>query len=237
MKDHMLKLSILSGGAAAGVVNGLQQDFENSYSCSLDTTFSAVGAMREELLAGKPCDLVILTKSMIDGLIASGHVIEGSNHSLGIVRTGVAIKSGQPLPEITTREGLYKAFKNAQGIYFPDPEKATAGIHVYSVLKKLGLDQEKSAALRIYPNGATAMAAMAQCDQENLIGSTQVTEINITPGVELIGMLPKEFELATDYCLGICTGAREPRLAKIFADMLTGADAASLRKKIGFEIA
>lgn len=236
MKDHMLKLSILSGGAAAGVVNGLQQNFESAHSCSLDTTFSAVGAMREELLSGKPCDLIILTKAMIDGLIASGHVMEGSNHSLGIVRTGVAIKTGQQIPAITTRDDLYKAFKNAQGIYFPDPEKATAGIHVYSVLKQLGLEQEKSAALRIYPNGATAMAAMAKCDEDNLIGSTQVTEINITPGVELIGMLPKEFELATDYCLGICTAAKEPKLAKIFAEMLIGPDAANLRKKIGFEL-
>jgi molybdate transport system substrate-binding protein len=101
----------------------------------------------------------------------------------------------------------------------------------------LGLDKEKSAVLRIYPNGATAMAEMAKCQEDNLIGSTQVTEINITPGVELIGMLPKEFELVTDYCLGICTNANEPELAQTFADMLTGPDAANLRKKIGFEVA
>lgn len=233
----MLKLSILSGGAAAGVVKGLQQLFESSSACSVDATFSAVGAMREELLSGKPCDLIILTKAMIDGLIASGQVVKGSNRSLGIVRTGVAIKSGHKPPAIITKDNLFDAFQSAQGIYFPDPDKATAGIHVLSVLKQLGLDKEKSAALRIYPNGATAMAEMAKCQEDNLIGSTQVTEINITPGVELIGMLPKEFELATDYCLGICTNAKQPELAKIFADMLTGSDAADLRKKIGFEVA
>lgn len=231
----MLKLSILSGGAAAGVVKGLQQLFESSSSCRVDATFSAVGAMREELLSGKPCDIIILTKAMIDGLIASGHVVKGSNKSLGIVRTGVAIKSGHKPPEIITRDNLFDAFKSAQGIYFPDPDKATAGIHILSVLKQLGLDKEKSAALRIFPNGATAMAEMAQCKEDHLIGSTQVTEINITPGVEFIGMLPKEFELATDYCLGICTNAKEPGLAKTFADMLTSSDAANLRKKIGFE--
>lgn len=58
----------------------------------------------------------------------------------------------------------------------------------------------------------------------------------ITPGVELIGMLPKEFELATDYCPGICTAVKAPKLAKIFAEMLTGSDAENLRKKIGFEL-
>ena len=77
-----------------------------------------------------------------------------------------------------------------------DPEKATAGIHVYNVLKQLGLEKVKEKELRIFPNGATAMAAMAASSESGLIGSTQVTEINITPGVQLIGMLPKEFELA-----------------------------------------
>ena len=237
MSEAMLKLSILSGGAAAGVVKGLQQLLESSSACSVDATFSAVGAMREELLSGKPCDLIILTKAMIDGLIESGHVVKGSNRSLGIVRTGVAIKSGHKPPEIVTKDDLFDAFQNAQGIYFPDPDKATAGIHVLSVLKQLGLDKDKSSAFRIYPNGATAMAAMAECQEDHLIGSTQVTEINITPGVELIGMLPKEFELVTDYCLGICSNAKEPGLAKTFADMLTGPDAADLRQKIGFEVA
>jgi molybdate transport system substrate-binding protein len=50
-------------------------------------------------------------------------------------------------------------------------------------------------------------------------------------------MLPKEFELATDYCLGICTTAQNPELALTFASILTGEDAASLRHKLGFELA
>ncbi len=231
-----MKLSILSGGAAAGVVKGLQAQFEKEHACQLQTTFSAVGAMRDLLLGGEPCDLVILTRSMVDALIKSGHVVEGSLASLGIVRTGVAIKSGEPVPEIATREQLFKAFNEARGIYFPDPEKATAGIHVYSVLKQLGLEKAKENVLRIYPNGATAMAAMAESAESHLIGSTQVTEINITPGVELIGMLPKEFELATDYCLGVCSSSQNRQLALDFANLLTGQEAAALRQKIGFEL-
>ena len=67
-----MKLSILSGGAAAGVVKGLQTQFEEKYSCEVQTNFSAVGAMRDLLLAGEPCDLVILTRALIEGLIQSG---------------------------------------------------------------------------------------------------------------------------------------------------------------------
>ena len=230
-----MELVILSGGAAAGVVRGIQTDFEKSNLCTIDATFNAVGQMRNQLLAGDACDLIILTKQLIDQLIASGHVVAGSQQSLGLVKTGVAIKSGKAVPAISTREELLQTLLSSKGIYFPDPEKATAGIHVMSVLKALGLDKTHSDKFRTYPNGAVAMAAMAACDEENLIGSTQVTEINITPGCELIGLLPKEFELATDYTLGICTNAKNPELAKKLADILTGTSSAEIRKKIGFE--
>jgi len=231
-----MKLSILSGGAAAGVVTGLQAQFEQQHGCQIEANFSAVGAMRELLLAGEPCDLVILTRSMIEGLMQSGHVKPHSLASLGIVRTGVAIKTGAPVPKIANRDELLKAFSEAKGIYFPDPEKATAGIHVYNVLKALGLEKTKEKELHIFPNGATAMAAMADSPDSGLIGSTQVTEINITPGISLIGMLPKEFELATDYCLGICANAQNPQLASDFASLLISNEAAALRVKIGFEL-
>ena len=80
------------------------------------------------------------------------------------------------------------------------------------------------------------MAAMADSPESGLIGSTQVTEINITHGVQFIGMLPKEFELATDYCLGVCSSSQNPELAFEFARQLVGSDAAPLRQKIGFEL-
>ena len=79
------------------------------------------------------------------------------------------------------------------------------------------------------------MAAMANSSEGRLIGSTQVTEINITSGIELVGLLPREYELATDYCLGISINAKEPDLARNFAKLLTGPDSLGLRKKIGFE--
>ena len=72
----MLELKILSGGAAAGVVQGIQADFENKNECKINGTFSAVGAMRDLVLQGEPCDIVILSKALVDQLATSGHVIK-----------------------------------------------------------------------------------------------------------------------------------------------------------------
>ncbi|MVQ30138.1 ABC transporter substrate-binding protein [Ramlibacter sp. MAH-25] len=227
-------MNVLSGGAAAAVVKGVQAQFERETGATIQATFSAVGQMRDQLLAGSPCDLVILTKQLVAQLVASGHVAAGSDRSLGLVRTGVAVRAGAAHPAIGDHGQLAAAFRAAREIYYPDPGQATAGIHFMNVLKALGLDQELKDAFRPFPNGATAMAAMANSSEPAVIGCTQETEINYTQGVELVGSLPKEFELATDYTLGVCSGAREPELSARLAQLVAGPASAEIRRQGGF---
>lgn len=231
-----MDLIVLSGGAAAGVVKGIQGDFENKYHCKINGTYSAVGAMRDLVLEGNPCDLVILSKSLVDGLVASGHVLEDSVRSLGIVPTGIAVPSSRtsPVPSIKTTGDLKEAFRSAPALYFPDMEKSTAGIHFMKVMHQLGLDQELKDRFKAYPNGATAMAEMAKATDSSVLGGTQTTEINITPGVTLIGLLPQELGLNTDYTLGICKNTQNYELAQALADILVGQESISLRKSIGY---
>lgn len=228
-------MHVLSGGAAAAVVRGVQAEFEKTTGSTIHGTFSAVGMMRDQLLSGAPCDVIILTKPLIAQLIASGHVVPGSARSLGLVKTGVAVRSGTPHPPVRTRAELHAAMSAAQGIYFPDPDKATAGIHFMNVLRTLGLDESLRSKFRVFPNGATAMGEMAKSTQSDLIGCTQVTEINYTEGVDLVDVLPAEFELSTDYTLGICTRAADLQQAQVLADLLSGTASAAVRRQGGFE--
>jgi molybdate transport system substrate-binding protein len=76
---------------------------------------------------------------------------------------------------------------------------------------------------------------MAKSQESGLIGCTQVTEINYTEGVALVGVLPPEFELSTDYTLGICTHAQNPEQAQLLAQLLTGAASETVRRQGGFE--
>lgn len=228
-------MKVLSGGAAAAVVRAVQEEFQRRSGDTVDGTFSAVGAMRDSLLAGTPCDLVILTRPLIDQLVASGHVQAGSARSLGRVRTGVAVPAGRPHPAIATPDALAAALRAASAIYFPDPQAATAGIHFMRVLRSLALEQDCAAALRPYPNGATAMAEMARQGEPGAIGCTQVTEINYTAGVELVGVLPPAFELATDYTLGVCSQAADPAAAALLAELLAGPASETVRRQGGFE--
>lgn len=231
-----MQLKILSGGAAQSVVNALAGEFRAATGCELACTFSAVGAMKAKLLAGAPADLVILTQAVVAELAAGGQVVKDSRADLGRVRTGIAVRAGDALPVITSTETLRSTLLAADSIYFPDPQKATAGIHFAAILDKLGIRCEIESRLKTYPNGATAMRELARAGGARPVGCTQVTEIKNTPGVVLAGLLPREFELATLYAAGLCTQAAAPELARRFIQLLTGETSRALRIKAGFEL-
>lgn len=229
-----MHLQILSGGAAQGLVQAVSADFERETSLSVQGTFGAVGAMRDRLLSGEPADLLILTDALIQTLQDAGQVVPGSAVPLGVVRTGIAIRSGCPVPAIANPDDLKAALEAADGIYFPDPRQATAGIHFAKVLTALGISGDSNRLLT-FPNGATAMAALATSPLARPIGCTQVTEILNTPGVQLVGLLPKAFELATVYTAAVTTRARHPHLASRLIELMLAPEAKGHRDRLGFE--
>ena len=230
-----MHLDLLSAGAARGLVNAAQDEFTAATGCALRATFSAVGAMQDKLLAGEPCDLVILTAPMIDALARSDHVLRDSVAPLGRVATGVAVRSGAAVPDVSGGNALRQALRGASGIYAPDTVRSTAGIHVQKVLRLLGIEAEVAARLREFPNGATAMAELARSTDAAAVGITQVSEIIATPGIVLVASLPAGFELATTYSVAVCARAREPALAHRFAQLLAGPQTAVARARCGFE--
>ena len=227
-------VNILCAGAVQGIVKALQARFERETGATLQMRFGAVGAMKEALLAGEPCDVMIVTDAMVVALQSAGDLGVKPRAPLGRVRTGIAVRSGEALPGIATPEQLKAALLAASAVYFPDPQRATAGIHFASVLAQLGIADDLAARSRTFPNGATAMRELA-ASAPGAIGCTQITEILYTPGIALVGPLPDAFELATVYTAALAARAAEPMLAQRFIDLLAGPATRAMRAEGGFE--
>ena len=230
-----LLLNLLCAGAAQGLVEALQARFLAETGASVAGRFGAVGAMNEALAAGVACDVMVVTHAMVDSLTAAGALRPGTSAALGRVHTGVAVRRGTPLPDVSTPQALRAALRAADAVYFPDAERSTAGIHFASVLRQLGIHDELAARLRNFPNGATAMRELAHSASAHPIGCTQVSEIRHTAGVDLVGPLPHAFELATVYTAALAQRATEPGLGARFIVLLTGAETQPLRVQAGFE--
>ena len=228
-------LNFLSAGAAQGLLRALQAAFEADTGWALQGRFGAVGAMKEALLAGEPCDLLVLTETLVNQLVDEGLLRRDSCAPLGRVRTGVAVRADQPRPDVSTPDALRATLKAADAIYFPDPVRATAGIHFAKVMQELGVFDELQPRFRTFPNGATAMRELAASTTQRPVGCTQVTEILYTTGVHLVAVLPAQFELATPYTAAVTTASTQAVAAGQLVALMSGAASLALRQAGGFE--
>ncbi len=230
-----MTVHILSAGAAKGLVGALAPEFERSTGHRIEGPFGAVGTMKSMFEAGEPCDVIVLTAAMIAALADAGELADGSVADLGRVRTGVAVPEASVLPEVSSAIALRDTLARATALYFPDPQLATAGIHAMRVLGSLGIGEALEPHLKTYPDGATAMAAMAGAGDPGAVGITQISEILHTPGVRLAGALPPEFELSTVYTAAVTRRAQDPVLAGRLVELLTGGGSQAVRRDCGFE--
>ncbi len=224
-----MPLDFISAGAAQGLVAAVAK----GGGIEVAGSFGAVGAMLEKFRAGEACDVLILTHAQIMELAANGAVAAGTCADLGSVATCVAVREGDPAPDVSTGDALRAALLGADAIHFPDPAKATAGIHFAKVVDRLGIRSQVESRLRTHPNGATAMRAMADAAGKP-IGCTQATEILATRGARLVAPLPEGFDLETVYTAAVSARARQPAEARAFVERLTGESTAGARAAAGF---
>jgi molybdate transport system substrate-binding protein len=227
-------VTLISAGAAKGAVEALAPILRRDAHAEIAATFGAVGAMKAELDSGAACDVIVLTAELIDALATENRILSDTIAPLGAVGTGIAVRDGDRLPDVHDETSLRMTLQGAGAIYLP--ERATAGVHFVNVLRKLGVERELAARLRPFPNGATAMRALADSGQPGDVGCTQITEIRYTPGIGLVAPLPPGFDLTTIYSAAVMRSAADLEVARKFVTLLTGPRSEAIRVAGGFNM-
>jgi molybdate transport system substrate-binding protein len=227
-------IRVLSAGAAKAVVTAVPAGSVGDGTATIDADFGPVGAIRERVEAGEACDIVVLSGGAIDQLAAGGHVLGDTTASIGGVATAIAIARGQALPDIHDVASFRAALLAADSIHFGDARKSTAGAQFAKVLDGLGLRAALASKLHEHPSGSVAMRVLA--DDGSGIGCTQITEIIEVDGVELVGPLPGEYALTTDYAGAVGSHAANPELALELLGILTGNATLEIRRAAGYEV-
>jgi molybdate transport system substrate-binding protein len=226
-------LKILSGGAAQGLVASVTDVFTAQTGRGIDGTFGAVGVMAAKLREGVACDVMISTAALIAELSGQG-LLDGPAAALGAVETAVAVRDGDAAPAIGDGDALREALLASDAIYVPDIVASTAGIHVAKVLRDLGIFDTVQPRLKVFPNGATAMRELAASTAQRPIGSTQSTEIIVTKGLQLIGVLPQPHGLATVYSAAVTVRAQDAKAARALVELLVSPAQRDARMRAGF---
>jgi molybdate transport system substrate-binding protein len=230
-----VELNVLAAGAVEAVVREMAGTFEKESGHKLKITYAPVGALRDQISAGEPADLAVVTPAIIMQLQARGVVRPVTRTDLGQVGGGIAVRKGAPRPAIGTPEELKQALLSATEIHYADPKIATAGAYFLKVADRLGIGEEVRKKGRTAGGGKVSMEAMAKSTAE-AIGLTQISEILSVPEVELVGPYPGDLQLMTTYTGILLERTAHPAVAEAFLRFLTSSPVQARFKQQGYEV-
>jgi molybdate transport system substrate-binding protein len=174
---------------------------------------------------GEPFDVPVVQPPYPE-VLASGHVVADSATPLATVAVAVAVRKGERKPDISTPDAVKRMLLAAKSIAYPDARGgAAAGVSFENTLKTLGIADQMQPKIKRAQGGAGAMTMLAKGEVE--IGLTFLSEIT-DPGVETVGVLPKDISTPTALVGFLSTHAKSPEAARALLRFLSSPDAAKV---------
>ena len=151
----MAEIKVMSAGAVKAMVAALSAEFEGETGKKLNVNFGTAGSLRERIKNGETADLVILSESAIAELAKLGLVVPESRTDLGRTVTGVIVREGAPIPDISTPDAFKRSLLKARSVAYTDPKAGGSGGIMFSALLRetwhCRRDQQESGAWERWP--------------------------------------------------------------------------------------
>ena len=232
------EIRVLSSGSMKAALSQLLPDFQKSSGNSATIEYGPAGAIAGRIAKDDAADVVIVSRSQLQKLESNGKVVPGSLVDIAGISLGVAVRKGAPKPDIGNVEAFKRALLSARSIGYRDPiTGSTSGIYTAGLLERLGLAQELKPKLNLDRSEGdvpeNVFLGVAKGEVEMQIG--QITEIIISPGVDLAGPLPGEIQNTTVMAAGIITASKAPDAAKAFISFISSPSGVDVLKASGFQ--
>jgi molybdate transport system substrate-binding protein len=157
---------------------------------------------------------------------ASGKVAADSKTNLARSGYGVVIRAGSSKPDISSVEAFKRALLNAKSItYLPV-------LGVPQLIERLGL-KEAIASKTTMPNSDISSELVAKGEIE--LGVVAITQAFTTPGIELVGPLPPEIQMYTNFGGAVSAASKAADASRDLLKFLKGPAAVRVIKDQGME--
>jgi molybdate transport system substrate-binding protein len=234
MTNESAQLNVLISGGFAGAYEQLLPEFQRMSGIKVATGSGASQGSGPQTIAaqlgrGVAADVVILSREGLNELIAANKIALGTDVDLARVPLGVAVRAGTTKPDVSTVEGFKQVLLKAKIIAMPG---STGGIWLMTdVFPRLGIAEKINVKLTPRGTGAIGMVAAGEAD----ITVLPVSEILHAAGVDFVGPIAPEIQLAQVFSAAVVAGSREIEAPKRLIEFLASARASETIRKSGME--
>ena len=224
-------IKVLTSGAFKQVVVEIAPMFEAQTGHAVRIENDTAGALTRRVEAGESFDVLILPPSALKSL-GEKNFIDGTTLTpLAKVGIGVAVKSGNPKPALSTVADFKQALQQAHRVAYIDPKAGgSSGIYLEQWFTQQGLLEMIRPKAVLVPGGLVATRLVT--DEADL-AIHQISEILPVSGVDLVGPLPDVIQHYTIYAVAVGQRTAHAELARSFAAMFGQPEAQTIIRKKG----
>jgi molybdate transport system substrate-binding protein len=209
----MAELTIYSSIGVRSAAEMLFQKFEQQNGHKLVLTWGTAPMLGKRVESGETADVLILSRAGIDTLLKQGRIAPGSDVTLAGSGVAIAVKAGAPKPDISTPRALKRTLLAAKSIAYTEPSAGGAsGVYFAKLLERMGIAEEMRPKTKYPPAGGFSAALLMTGEAE--LAVQQKPELLHVAGTEIVGFLPGDLNMVTQFAAGIMPECKNVEAAK-----------------------
>src|SRR5579864_3846441 len=112
------EVRVLASNGIKAVVEDLRAQSEHAVGHTISVQYRPTAALKQEIDAGEPFDVVIVTVESVAQMSKEGKTVGGDGTPISRVGVGIGIRKGAARPDISTPEALKRAMLGAKAIAY-----------------------------------------------------------------------------------------------------------------------
>ena len=223
-------IKLISSMATREILADLIVRYQTSTSRTVEAEAGGGVDVARRVQEGESFDVVVLAATAIDQLIAAGKLLAGSRVDLVKSGVSIAVRTGAPVPDVSTEDAVRQAVMAARTISY---STGPSGVYLLKLFERWGMLDAIKPRIVQAPPGVPVGSLVAK--GEVALGFQQLSELINLSGITVVGPLPPAIQTITTFSAAVCATSLKAGLAASLIAFMAAPEAACAKRKQGME--
>jgi molybdate transport system substrate-binding protein len=180
------EIRVVCSNGLKAVMEELAPQFERATGHKVVVKYGLAAAFKQQVEAGEPFDVAVLTPPLIDDLIKQGKMAADTRAVIARTGLGIMIRAGARKPDVRDTDTFKRALLESKSIAFA--KEGASGVAFARLIEQLGISDALKSRLKPTGSGEEVNELVVSGGAE--FGILPLSEILPVRGAELGGMFP-----------------------------------------------